>query len=222
MKLVPGVHCEERALIIKVVDRKGTLDIHTPSITPLLRLVLWLVFECFQIIEVKPYFRQLHPAAVRNVAKFSNLGGCRFVSWFRRQVGIFTEKEIPVIISGSSMFNSGNGRIENTSHLVIHHPTVYTIHYTSFHCTGTMWYHVYTIHHSTGTMTLNYMLYTLLTSFHCFPLSDSTVLKFYECLKEDEWNNGNAFQNLVRWKNSKLASGIILWRHRFKELQCCM
>ena len=121
MKLVSGVHCEERALIIKVVDRKGTLDIHTPSI--LLRLVLWLVLECFQIIEVKPYFRQLHPAAVRNVAKFSNLGGCRFVSWFRRQVGIFTKKEIPVIISGSSMFNSGSGRIENTSHLVIHHST---------------------------------------------------------------------------------------------------
>ena len=95
--------------------------------------MLWLVLECFQIIEVKPYFRQLHPAAVRNVAKFSNLGGCRFVSWFRRQVGIFTKKEIPVIISGSSMFNSGNGRIENTSHLVIHHPTVYTIHYISFH-----------------------------------------------------------------------------------------
>ena len=100
MKLVSGVHCEERALIIKVVDRKGTLYIHTPSI--LLRLVLWLVLECFQIIEVKPYFRQLHPAAVRNVAKFSNLGGCRFVSWFRRQVGIFAKKEIPVIISGSA------------------------------------------------------------------------------------------------------------------------
>ena len=89
--------------------------------------MLWLVLECFQIIEVKPYFRQLHPAAVRNVAKFSNLGGCRFVSWFRRQVGIFAKKEIPVIISGSSMFNSGNGRIENTSHLVIHHLTTVTI-----------------------------------------------------------------------------------------------
>ena len=101
--------------------------------TPLLRLVLWLVLECFQIIEVKPYFRQLHPAAVRNVAKFSNLGGCRFVSWFRRQVGIFTKKEIPVIISGSA--HPILAAEELKTHLIwwyiIPLYTLYTIHHST-------------------------------------------------------------------------------------------